>query len=227
MIDYINIIDLVRREYNWDKVALMGHSLGSILSFLYAAIYPERVSMIIGIDALRPAVVDEKHMTDLLVDRIKQTIVADERNQRKSEPPSYTYEDLLERVHVGTNGSVTKEVALYLLRRNVKKSEKYPGKYYFTRDSRLKSGFKIETPHYVSMELARKINMPFLTIKAEKHVYYGPREKYEEIVEVLQENPNFYHHTIGARHHLHLTDPELIAPLITDFIYKYSSKSKL
>jgi pimeloyl-ACP methyl ester carboxylesterase len=227
MIDYINTIDLIRREYNWDKISIMGHSLGSILLFMYAAIYPERVSMLIGIDALRPGLVDEKHQTELLIQRMKQTMVADERNQKKTEPPSYTYEDLLERFHVGTNGSVSKNVAPALLRRNVRRSEKNPGKYYFTRDSRLKSGFKVEQPHYVSMELAKNINVPFLTIKASKHIYYGPRKEYEEIVEVLQKNPNFFHHTIEARHHLHLTDPELVAPLITDFIYKYSSRSKL
>lgn len=167
-------------------------------------------------------------MTELLKSRIKNGLIADFRNQVNSEAPSYFYEELVDRLISGTHGSVTKETANYLLRRNLKPSEKNPGKYYFSRDGRLKFGFKLEQPHHVTLELAKSINMPYLSIKAEKFIYYGGRKSHYEVVNILEKNPNFFHHIIDANHHLHLTDPEKVSKLISDFIYKYrNNRSKL
>lgn len=227
MIDFIQIIDLVMKEFKWDKVSLLGHSLGSIVSFTFAAIFPERVHMVIGIDALKPGLVNDNEMTDLLKDRVKNTLIANYRNQLSSEPPSYTYEELLEKMFQGTYGSVARDSAHHLLRRNTKPSQTHPGKYYFSRDSRIKWGFKIEQPHHVSLELAKSINMPYLSIKAEKFPYYGGRKSHYDVVKVLEQNPNFYYHLVDSTHHVHLTEPEKVASIISEFLNKYRSKSKL
>lgn len=42
-IDKIYTINHLLKEYNWDKVSLIGHSLGSIISFLFTSVFPSKV----------------------------------------------------------------------------------------------------------------------------------------------------------------------------------------
>lgn len=47
-------------------------------------------------------------------------------------------------------------------------------------------------------------------------------------VDALKDKPNFYHHLIKGRHHLHLTHPERVSGIISNFINKFFVvKSKL
>lgn len=220
-VDNLYLLNSLCKEYNWDKISLMGHSMGSVLSFMFASVFPNKVDMLIQIDALKPHIYNPSKVAESLQDRIENFILADQRNQAKSEPPAYTYEDMTDRLHSGTFGSVTKETAGYLLKRNIKRSEKYPGKFYFTRDSRLKYNYSPSFSQPVTVEFAKKLNMPHIFFKALNSPYYERKEYYDEVIEILKGNKNFEAHVIDSTHHVHLTEPEKIAPIISSFIEKH------
>lgn len=221
--DNLYLLNFLMKEYNWDQISLLGHSMGSVLSFLYAAVFPNKVDMLIQIDALKPHVYDPVKVAASLQDRVENFILADQRNQEKSEPPSYAMDDMIEKMNQATRGSVTPEAAPFLLKRNIKRSDKYPGKFYFTRDSRLKYNFSPSFSQPVSVELAKRLTIPHMFIKAKNSPYYERKEYFDEVVSVLKENnKDFELHYIDATHHLHLTEPEKIAPLVSEFIEKYS-----
>jgi pimeloyl-ACP methyl ester carboxylesterase len=139
-IDHLNQILELSNEYGWEKVSLISHSLGAILSFLFASIFPKNVDMLIGIEGLKPTINDPVNIANSLEKKINNFMLADKRNRESTEPPSYSIEEMAEKMEIATRKSVTKECAPYLLRRNIKKSEKLLNKYYFNRDSRLKYG---------------------------------------------------------------------------------------
>ena len=60
MLDILIILNLVMKEYNWSKISLLGHSMGAIISFLYAATYPEKINFVVAVDALKPKIFDPK-----------------------------------------------------------------------------------------------------------------------------------------------------------------------
>jgi hypothetical protein len=49
-------------------------------------------------------------------------MLADQRNQLKLEPPSYSLDEIVEKWCSATKGSVTKESAPYLMKRNISTS---------------------------------------------------------------------------------------------------------
>lgn len=209
-------------EYGWEKISLIGHSMGAILCFMFASIFPKNVDMVIGIEGLKPSIFEAAYISKMLEDRIKNFMLADKRNREKTEPPSYTLEEMAQKYEEATRKSVTKEFAPYLLRRNVQKSEKHLGKYFFTRDSRLKYSMGANFYQSVSVELAKRMDMPYMVIKADKAPYWEKKEYHEEVVNVLKKrNQNFEYHMVEGTHHLHLTDPEKISGLISDFIKKH------
>lgn len=55
-VDNLYFLNLLMKEYNWSKITLMGHSMGAVLTFMFASVFPERVNCVIAIDALKPHV---------------------------------------------------------------------------------------------------------------------------------------------------------------------------
>jgi pimeloyl-ACP methyl ester carboxylesterase len=209
------------KEYKWDKISIIAHSMGSILSYMFASVFPSKVDLYIGIDALKPHIFNPKLVAEILEERIENFILADKRNQEKSEPPAYSIDECVEKMVEGTQGSVTAECAQYLLKRNLKRSEKYPGKFYFARDSRLKFSYGSNYPQEVLVELAKRITCPHMFIKASKSPYYERKEYHDQVVDILNKNPKFEYQTIDSTHHLHLTEPEKVSGVISDFINKH------
>lgn len=221
VIDNLMYLNIVLEELKMDKVSLMGHSLGSIVTFLFSSVFPEKVNMAIGIDALKPHIIDPEKIPPHIAKRIPDFMKADARNQMNSEPPSYPYQEIVERWVKATRHSVTKATAPYLLKRNIKESSKYPDKYYYTRDSRIKFNYFAFMPQEVSLELAKRIQLPYLFMKALKSPYYEDKKYFDQVIEILKENPQFELHFVEATHHLHLTHPELVAPILGEFLKKY------
>ena len=57
--DYLQDLYALIESQGWDEVILLGHSLGGILARLVAALFPEKVSAVISIDACGPLTEDE------------------------------------------------------------------------------------------------------------------------------------------------------------------------
>jgi pimeloyl-ACP methyl ester carboxylesterase len=49
-LDNLLLLLHIMKEYNWDKISLLGHSMGSVLSFIFAATFPSKVDLFIGLD---------------------------------------------------------------------------------------------------------------------------------------------------------------------------------
>lgn len=53
-IDNLYVIRVIMKQYKWEKLSMIGHSMSSIIGFVFAAVFPDKVDMFIGIDALKP-----------------------------------------------------------------------------------------------------------------------------------------------------------------------------
>ncbi|XP_037035055.1 serine hydrolase-like protein [Bradysia coprophila] len=229
-IDYLYTLVLICKKLQWEKVSLMAHSMGAIIGFLFAAAYPEKCDMVVSFDTLKPFVTNFGYVTHFFNNSIEDLMVADIRNQEKSEPPSYKYEELIDRLTSATILSVTRETAPYLLKRAIKPSAKESDKYYFTRDSRLKSLHAVMLPHETNLFLAKRIKAPYCFIKATQSSFKENRKYFNETVDVMKENPQFELHGVDSAHHVHLTEPEKVSVIVSNFINKcrpLSAVSKL
>lgn len=219
-IDSIFVLKTIMKEYNWDKISIIGHSLSSTVGFLFASIFPDEIDMMIGMDMLKPLVPPTDQIVKGLRARLENFIIQDERNRTKQEPPSYTYEECVERLFTGYKQSIDKDKCHYILDRNLRKSTKYPEKYYFSRDGRLKwLHFGIFFQE-LNQELASKINAPYMFLKF-KAPYFEEKKHFDETLEVMKKNPKFEYYEIDGSHHCHLNEPEKVSGIINQFINKY------
>uniref|UniRef100_A0A8D8A2N8 Probable serine hydrolase n=1 Tax=Culex pipiens TaxID=7175 RepID=A0A8D8A2N8_CULPI len=223
--DHVYLIKRIVKHYGWERVSLLGHSMGSIISMVYAATFPGQVDLYIGLDCLKSHITEPAEIVRRLEDRIPKGLLADERNRDQAEPPSYTYEELVERLHQGSNRSVSKEVAPYLLNRNIAESSTQPGRFFFTRDSRLKFMHSVSVGWSQEMCLAmakRMATMPYLFLKATDSPYYEDKKYFDQFVDVVRGvNPLFRLEYVEGGHHVHLSEANKVAPIVSSFLEQY------
>lgn len=221
-LDNLNVLSYLMKEYNWDKLSIIGHSMGANVIFMYAAIFPQKIDMIISIEGLKPFSRSPSSLIATIRNSLENFMIADQRNINNSEPPTHTFDEMVERVHKSMNGSITKECAPYILRRNTMPSKMYPGKFYFSRDSRLKYSIGFNISQIVYVDLSHELKMPFLVLKAGGSMIGEENENFDEILNILKTHPHFEFHVIeSSSHHMHLTEPEKIAGVIGKFIEKH------
>lgn len=216
------LILYLKNYFKWDKVSLLCHSMGSIAGQRFASVFPDDIDFYVAVDSL---IYDDFDL-NLIVDRYPTILKKIEITQTRldEEPPSYTLEEIAKKWHLGTSKSVALESTRYLMKRGLKQSSTDPNKYYFSRDSRLKlSLFQPEKKKFVEA-LVRRLKCPTLYLKAIDSPYASDEFSVEmrEIIE--KNNENYEIHFVPGTHHVHLNNPERIAPLIIQFLQKHNFK---
>ncbi|KAF9802390.1 hypothetical protein SFRURICE_009072 [Spodoptera frugiperda] len=214
------IILYLKEYFKMEKVSILSHSMGAIASMRFASVFPDDVDFYIAIDSL----IYDDYDLDAVVSKIPKTMKKALISQTRlnDEPPTYTLEEITKIWHLGTRKSVAMESVQHLLKRGIKASKSDPNKYYFSRDSRLKyTLFNPEDKKFVEA-LVRRLKCPTLYVKAIDSPYSADAYSIEmrEILE--QNNENYEFHFVPGTHHVHLNNPELIAPLIKNFIQNHN-----
>ncbi|XP_076160863.1 putative serine hydrolase isoform X1 [Ptiloglossa arizonensis] len=204
------------KYYKWNKVKLLGHSLGGAISFLYAASYPDEVEFLISIDIAGPGVKDVIKTAGITGDTVDKFLKYE--TMESNSVPSYSYEEALQIVEDAYNGSITKESAIILMKRGTR-STCDSGRYCFSRDARL----KVSMLGMLSMDLvlayANQIKCAYLNIRAIDGLKYDQPENYDKILNQIKIGARiFEYQKVEGTHHVHLNNPERIAPLINKFI---------
>lgn len=228
--EFVRVILRIMQTYNWKTVSLMGHSMGGSVCFYFAAIYPDRVDMVISLDIIKNFYFEPHLYIGILNEAIEKSLKDNERLQMKKppEPPSYTLaecEELLSSME-----SVELKNCKYILERNIQKSELFPDKYYFSRDGRMKYYSDLNPNWGLTLEMAKRIcdkSMPYLVIKGgkSKNISAIPTELDEIMV---KQNRNFECHIYPrGTHHLHLNNPEVVAQVILTFLQKFDKTGNM
>lgn len=221
--DYLHTLNYIfRKKFRWPKVSLMGHSMMSVMTFIYASAFSDYVDLLISLDdTLGSMTISYKYVSTVLANTDGSMLRADLQNQENSEPPNYEYEELIDRLTQSMDMSVTREAAPYMLKRGIKPAKHNSDRYYFSRDNRSKITNTILLSKEMFVELAKQITCPYLFVKATQSKSENGKN-FIAIVEMLKkENAQFELFMAPGNHHVHLTNPTVISEQITNFLNKY------
>ncbi|XP_035717645.1 probable serine hydrolase isoform X2 [Vespa mandarinia] len=214
--DGVIILRRIVKYFKWTKVKLLGHSLGGAISFLYAASYPKEVDILISLDIVSPSVRDITKTAEITGDNIDKFLKYE--NLTLDNIPCYEYSEMMDIVVAAYNGSINEKGAEILMKRGIQPSY-IPKKYYFSRDPRL----KVSTLGMLSLDLvlayASKITCAYLNIRAVPGMEFEQPENYQKVLDEIKISAKKYeYHEVDGTHHVHLINPEKIAPIINSFI---------
>lgn len=216
------LVRRVQKYFGWSKVSFMSHSMGAAMSFLFTCLYPDDVDFLIQFDIMKPFSNRPGTAIDSTVKNIEKFLQYDKLNEATTQPPAYTYEVLVEKMMAGTRKSLQPHNAKYVLNRIIRQSDTDPSKYYFTRDNRLKVGSLVGFQHADILEYAKRIKCPMMFMKATNSPYFEDKQNFIDVVEILKtHNKYFQLVSVQGTHHVHINNPELVAPLVLNFLDKY------
>lgn len=194
--------------------------MGSIASQRFASTFPDDVDFFVAVDILIYDDYDLNFVIDKYPKIFQKTYEAQSRLDE--EPPSYTMEEIKQKWYLGTKKSVALESVPYLAKRGILPSKSDQSKFYYSRDSRLKYILFHPEDKKFTEALIRRLKCPTLFIKAVDSPYATDPFSMEMCEIIEKSNPQFESHYVPGTHHVHLNNPEIVAPLILNFFKQYN-----
>ncbi|MQU05671.1 alpha/beta fold hydrolase [Pseudomonas helleri] len=202
--DYAFDVLCVAEQLGWKQFALLGHSLGAIVSVIIAGSFPERVTRMALIDGIvlrsGPDIDAAENMGKALEAQLAHG------HKRKSVHP--TLDRAIEARMKGMV-AVSREAAELLAQRGLMP---VPGGYSWRSDSRLTLPSPLRLTDAQAMSFVRRVTCPTMLVVAEE----GMLASHPELLDRLP----FTLERLAGGHHLHLND-EAGATLVADCFNRF------
>lgn len=219
-IDYVPLLEQIRIKFKWDRLSLVAHSMGAIVSFFYASVFPDNVDLVVSLDTLKMQNLRPHITQKIYLWRTRRVVELDENLTEES--PEYTYDEMVRRVFEGSLRSVDMDKADYMIKRGSRPSQNAPGRFYFTRDIRVKYMQPFYTEQKIGLDYIKGIKCAYLFIRSEDTIFAEPEQNIREAVDQFRRyNKHFEMLKVKGTHHAHLNGPEQMAGKIGSFLIKY------
>jgi len=216
IMDYVLTVERAVQHFGWEKVIILGHSMGAGIGMLYAGAKPEKVHSLVMLDLVKPISIGDDLLPSSASKSMRETLAL-EKKISVSSRPSYPYEECVQRAMKGSRNSVEEEGVKTLLKRGTTKMP--DGTFTFNADPFIKT----RNPVYLSVEqqmaFARNLKCRMLLLQAKQGETWESKEVLEAFVQAYREHcPSFQHSEVEGTHHSHLNTPQHCAPLIGEFL---------
>ncbi len=203
-VDAIHDVLAIADGLGWESFHLLGHSMGAGIASLVASVVNERVLSLACIDGLGPLSAEDDSFRDQLRTHLRQR----KRLKQKLFP---IYETIDDAVAARTAvGNLSEASSRLLVERALIPVE---GGFTWRTDARL----RLKTAHPFSesqvQALISCITCPTLLIRAKQNTMFdsdilSQRKKYI---------PDLVYHEVDGHHHVHMDNPDFIAPFVERF----------
>ncbi len=202
--DYAHDVLQVAEQLGWKRFALLGHSMGAIVSVVLAGALPERVTHLALIDGVIPPTATH----DNAAERMGMALQAQLDLQEKRKPVYSTLDRAIEARMKGLV-AVSREAAELLAQRGLMPVQ---GGYTWRTDSRLTLASPLRLTDEQAMSFVQRISCPAQLVVAAD----GMLAKHPQLLERLP----FSREQLPGGHHLHLND-EPGAALVADCFNRF------
>ncbi|NND67476.1 MAG: alpha/beta hydrolase [Halioglobus sp.] len=189
----------------WNTFELIGHSRGAIISTLFAAAYPERVTHLVLIDAVMPGPVAEEDFPRQMRSALEDKMSLPSRESKR-------INSIETAVEVRIRSGLDEPAARLLAERNL---EPYRGGFRWSTDPRLKGASAVKlSPGQIDAVLS-SLSMPTLLLHAAQATFRAP----ELMARVRRQIPRLTEAEFAGGHHFHMEgDVAAIAARILAFM---------
>jgi len=223
MSDSFTFIHMVIEHMKWDKCCIIGHSLGGGMGSWYSALFPDIVEKLVSIDLISFGAMPLQNHVKTSRKAVLESVKI-RKKMTSGKVPEYTFEDACGRAFMAANimhglGALTKESVELLMSRGLVKTEN--DMYTWASDLRLRIPITFNMVQEVIEEYASNIRCPHLLVKATDSTKFMTDDNFDRLLKVYSHhNPNFAYIQVEGGHHLHLNTPELVSPIINQFLEK-------
>ncbi|XP_029364765.1 serine hydrolase-like protein isoform X2 [Echeneis naucrates] len=211
------LIPLLPKALQWNKFSIIGHSMGGNVAGLFSALYPEMVDAVVLLDSFGflPTVLKE---VPKVMRQGMDEILQFEKKTGEKRGKVYSYQKAAERLSAG-NPTLSEQSVHILLQRGLDRVE---GGVVFSRDFRINLNNIERISLEQSLEMQSRIKASILVVLADDGLekMFAEQDQKRFTSSLLQAYRDRNHSvvTVPGDHHIHLNDPGVVAPLVSDFL---------
>lgn len=221
-LNYIIAYKLIMDYFKRKHYIILGHSYGGQLGFLFTQLYPQYVEKLILLDTINLFPVLSRNFKSYLIDKFDNFLSLEEKLSENNSPPSYTYEEAVEKIQFSRYSSITTEAAIALSHRALK-SVGNDG-YIFRVDRRIKNSINpLRDFRYILGTLKENpVTCPVLIILAKESKLQQMHLK--SVLNVLRKMKNVTVKGVEGDHDVHNDNPERVSPYVCRFLLDKKGK---
>lgn len=208
--DYVLDLDCVVRALGASRINLVGHSMGGTVSFLYAGTFPDRVSRLVLIEGIGPV---GMNFSDAPVRM--QKWIAELHERGRDHFREYSSIETGARQLQRTNSRLTDDLALELARAGMKQNPS--GKWVWKFDPLHRTTAPQPFYSFQALEFLRRIECPVLVVEGGDSQQTQRPDKQARLDALRHKR---LAQVDCAGHMVHHDDPETLAALLADFLFK-------
>lgn len=200
-----DICHLIKQQ-KWQRLSIVGHSMGGMVGQLIAAVIPDTISRLVLIDAIGLITTDAGQACE----QLKQAIASRERIQGKKTKAVHLNMDQALAARV-TAGDIGKAEAKVLAQRGVIEKE---GGFVWRSDPRLRTSSAVRFCPEQALSFIKAVVCPVLLIKGQN----GGEGLKRLLAQFEREFIELRTIEIKGGHHCHMQSPKHAAKLVEEFV---------
>jgi len=204
-VDSVPMVIAVADALGWDRFSLLGHSMGAGISSLVPSVVPDRVERLVLLEGFGPLSDAPENAPIGLAKALEQ-----EAGILGEEGRVFPSMDAAAQARQ-RNSDLDPDSAWLLMERG---TEKVRDGVRFTHDPRLKTRSRTRFTEDQVLAFLRSITCPVLAIRASQGWPF-PEDLVAQRKKAIS---NLKFMEVEGGHHVHLTHPERVAPLVADFL---------
>ncbi|CAJ1053489.1 serine hydrolase-like protein isoform X4 [Xyrichtys novacula] len=214
---YVMDVRRVVDALQWSKFSIIGHSMGGNVAGMFSALYPDMVDAVVMLDSYGFLPTNSEDVPKAMRQGMDE-LLQYEKKAEENKGRVYTYEKAAERLQAA-NPELSEQSVHILLERGLVHVD---GGVMFSRDFRINLKNIVRITWEQCLEVQSKITASVLLILAEEgfEKKFAKPDQKELIAALLQayRDKNNAVVTVPGDHHVHLNNPENVAPLVSDFL---------
>lgn len=205
-VDYVAAVHQVVAALGWDRLSLIGHSLGAGVTSIFAGTFPTLVERLVLIEGLGPLSEDPKHAPERLAKS-----VLEQADKHARDRAVYASREIVERRLLATASKMKPASVATLLDRGLVEVD---GGVSWRSDAVLRMASRLRLSEAQVLAFLQAIACPTLLLRGESGYSFVPDVTSTRVAAVSDVEVQ----TLPGGHHLHLDAPEPAAAAIAAFL---------
>lgn len=209
-VDYVAVVHAILKGLGWDRVTLIGHSMGAGINSLVAGTFPDRVDKLVLLEGIGPLSEDPKHAPERLAKAIR-----DEDAKRDRRPPVYPNADAVATILTKHMSGLKPDSAVALLGRGLRSEGDGVT---WRSDGRLRLPSRQRFTEEQVIAFLQRIACPTLLVRASAGWPFHA-DLVERRIDAIT---NLQLAEVAGGHHVHLDDAPAVAEIVAAFLSRTS-----
>lgn len=217
--DMFGSLRRVISQLEWHRFHYLGHSLGGLMGYYFAASYPDLIEKLVVLDAICFKIYPAQHQSNLLRALGEKLLLLEKKKEAGTAPPSYTLGQALQKLADSRGTKMTDTGIRALASRNLTRIEGHENLFRFSRDQRIKF---FNFPLFYKEESAQimsQVKCQLLIVTGNESHRIAKNSVDEFVLNAVAKSCSYFkHHVVDGDHDVHLNFPERVAPLVAKFL---------